>query len=65
MPEVGTVALFRSVTTNKWDGGSLNAFKRDCEGRNWFLESPQGVDGCDVTALKAWWENRQAGEMNG
>lgn len=61
LPEVGTVALFRSVTTNKWDGGSLNAFKRDCEGRKWFLKSPQGVGGCDVTNLMEWWKNRQAG----
>jgi len=62
LPEVGTVALFRSVTTNKWDGGSLNAFKRDCEGRKWFLESPEGVDGCDVAELRAWWEERQSSD---
>lgn len=65
VPEVGTVALFRSVTTNKWDGGSLNAFKRDCEGREWFLKSPQGVDGCDVTNLMEWWKNRQADDGAG
>ncbi|MCJ1243149.1 hypothetical protein MMC30_000346 [Trapelia coarctata] len=62
MPEVGTVALFRSVTTNKWDGGSLNTFKRDCEGREWFLESTEGLDGCDITELRDWWEKRQAND---
>lgn len=65
MPEVGTVALFRSVTTNKWDGGSLNAFKRDCQGREWFLANPHGVDGCDVTMLREWWERTRSDDTSG
>ena len=57
-PEVGTVALFRSVTTHEWDGGSLKAYPRDCRGKEWFLPGPWGVEGCDVRALKHWWEAR-------
>ncbi|MCJ1405362.1 hypothetical protein MMC11_008589 [Xylographa trunciseda] len=60
IPPVGTVALFRSVTTNPWDGGSLNAFARDCEGRQWFVPAPRDVPGCDVLGLRMWWLERQA-----
>lgn len=63
-PAVGTVMLFRSVTTNKWDGGSLNAFGRDCAGRKWCLveEEALAVPGCDVGGLRRWWVERQARE---
>ena len=57
MPATGTVALFRSVTTNKWDGGSLNAYARDCEGKRWFLpegELEESMEG-DLRGLKDWW----------
>ena len=64
-PAVGTVALFRSVTTNKWDGGSLNAFGRDCEGKEWFLPDPRDVAGCDVLGLRMWWLEKQAEEAVG
>ena len=57
MPAIGTVALFRSVTTNRWDGGSLNAYARDCEGKRWFLPEgeAEGLRGCDLRGLKEWW----------
>ncbi|MCJ1324782.1 hypothetical protein MMC10_001444 [Thelotrema lepadinum] len=58
MPKVGTVALFRSVTTHEWDGGSLKAYPRDCKGKEWFLPWPWNVEGCDVKAMKHWWEAR-------
>ena len=57
-PKVGTVALFRSVTTHEWDGGSLKAYPRDCKGKEWFLPWPWNVEGCDVKAMKNWWEAR-------
>ncbi|MCJ1477218.1 hypothetical protein MMC13_005889 [Lambiella insularis] len=59
LPAVGTVALFRSVTTNRWDGGSLNAFGRDCAGRRWCLQGEEaGEVGCDVEGMRRWWEGR-------
>ena len=62
LPAVGTVALFRSVTTNRWDGGSLNAFGRDCGGREWFVPDPWGVPGCDVLGLRMWWLEKRVEE---
>ena len=62
LPAVGTVALFRSVTTNRWDGGSLNAFGRDCAGREWFVPDPWGVEGCDVLGLRMWWVGKRVEE---
>ena len=58
VPAVGTVALFRSVTTHEWDGGSLKAYPRDCRGKEWFVPWPWAVEGCDVKAMKNWWEAR-------
>ena len=42
----------------------MNAYKKDCEGYEWFIPNPVGlsVNGYDVPALKAWWEKRQEGE---
>ena len=65
-PAVGTIALFRSVTTNHWDGGSLNAFGRDCEGRKWFVSEPVGVERCDLMRMKEWWlkQNAEAEDLD-
>ena len=60
MPSPGTVALFRSVTTHEWDGGSLNAYHRDCGGRDWFIPDPVGVPGCDVEGLRVLWKEFSA-----
>lgn len=54
-PSVGTIALFRSLTTHEWDRGMLNAYPQQCEGKNWFIVDPVGVKGCDVPALRNWW----------
>ncbi|MCJ1351412.1 MAG: hypothetical protein MMC33_001396 [Icmadophila ericetorum] len=58
-PPVGTVALLRNVSTHEWDGGSLNAFPRDCADRDWFLRDPANVDGCDVEGLRRLWAQIQ------
>ena len=55
-PSVGTIALFRSLTTHDWDRGMLNAYPQQCEGKNWFIVDPVGVKGCDVPALRNWWK---------
>ncbi|MCJ1385996.1 hypothetical protein MMC17_009121 [Xylographa soralifera] len=65
LPAVGTVALFRNVTTNRWDGGSLNAFGRDCGGREWFVPDPRDVPGCDVLGLRMWWLEKRVEEVVG
>lgn len=55
-PSVGTIALFRSLTTHEWDRGMLNAYPQQCEGKNWFIVDPIGIKGCDVPALRNWWK---------
>ncbi|MCJ1281232.1 hypothetical protein MMC26_000550 [Xylographa opegraphella] len=65
LPAVGTVALFRSLTTNRWDSGSLNAFGRDCEGKCWFVPDPWNVPGCDVLGLRMWWLGKRVEEVVG
>ena len=59
-PSVGTIALFRSLTTHEWDRGMLNAYPQQCEGKNWFIVDPIGVKGCDVPALRNWWKLKSA-----
>ena len=63
-PTVGTVALFRSVTTHEWDGGSLKAYPRDCKGRDWYIPWPWNIEGCDVKAMKNWWDARVLAGLN-
>lgn len=55
-PSVGTIALFRSLTTHEWDRGMLNAYPQQCEGKDWFIVDPVGIEGCDVPALRNWWK---------
>lgn len=62
MPVVGTAALIRSVTTHEWDGGMINVYPKQCEGKEWFMPDPVGVQGCDVGRLREWWVKRQAEE---
>ena len=62
IPAVGTIALIRSVTTHEWDGGMLNVYPKQCEGRDWFLQDPMGVEGCDVEFMRRWWTRMQARE---
>ena len=54
-PSVGTPALFRNVTTHEWNGGSLKAYPRDCEGTQWFFPNPAWVEGYDAAELRGWW----------
>ena len=63
-PTVGTVALIRSVTTHEWDGGMLNIYPKECEGKQWFVPSPKGLEGCDVEAMREWWKEMQANEFD-
>ncbi|MCJ1466311.1 hypothetical protein MMC07_004930 [Pseudocyphellaria aurata] len=57
-PRVGTVALFRSLTTHEWDRGMLNVYPQQCGGKAWFVPDPVGVPGCDVDAMKDWWRRK-------
>lgn len=57
-PPVGTVALFRSLTTHEWDRGMLNVYPQQCGGKAWFVPDPVGVPGCDVEGLKDWWRRK-------
>lgn len=57
-PRVGTVALFRSLTTHEWDRGMLNVYPQQCGGKAWFVPDPVGVPGCDVDGMKDWWRRK-------
>ena len=64
MPEVGSVLLFKSLTTHEWDGGMLNAYPKFCKGV-WYVVDPEG---CDVKGLREWWRGiygEEAGDGEG
>ncbi|KAL8830889.1 MAG: hypothetical protein Q9191_001185 [Dirinaria sp. TL-2023a] len=63
-PTVGTVALIRSVTTHEWDGGMLNIYPKQCEGKHWFIPNPKGFEGCNVEAMRGWWKEMLAKETD-
>ena len=41
-PKVGTIAVFRNMTTHDWDGGNLKAYPWLCEGKAWFVPVNDG-----------------------
>ncbi|EGC45481.1 conserved hypothetical protein [Histoplasma capsulatum var. duboisii H88] len=68
-PPVGTVGLFRCLKTHEWEGVSLNAYEKDCKGREWFVCEPgrlrrilavvrKGEGVFDVEEMEEWWRTR-------
>lgn len=62
-PEPGTAALFKHLTTHDYDGGSLNAYAKDCEGQDWFIPDPPGFENGEVAQLKDCWARLQFSEQ--
>ncbi|KAL8724250.1 MAG: hypothetical protein Q9181_006910, partial [Wetmoreana brouardii] len=62
-PEPGTVALFKRLTTHDFDGGSLNAYAKDCDGLAWFIPNPPGFENGEVAQLKDCWARLQFSEQ--
>ncbi|KAL9594279.1 MAG: hypothetical protein Q9219_007119 [cf. Caloplaca sp. 3 TL-2023] len=62
-PEPGTVALFKHLTTHDFDGGSLNAYSKECHGKAWFIPDPQGFANGEVAQLKDCWTRLQYSEQ--
>lgn len=56
-PDVGTVALFRSVKTHRFDGYSLNAYAKDCAGYDWFIPNPDWICEGTVRRLHERWSD--------
>lgn len=71
MPEVGTVALFRGVTMQRWEGEViLNAYAnlKDAQaGEEWFVGDEERLEelGLDVKGLRRWWVERKEGKTPG
>lgn len=66
LPEVGTVALFRGVTMQRWEGEViLNAYAnlKDC-GEEWFVTGEETLEemGHDVKGLRRWWAEWTGGK---
>ncbi|KAI4163991.1 MAG: hypothetical protein LQ342_002488 [Letrouitia transgressa] len=61
-PQPGTVALFRHLRTHEFDGGSLNAYPKDCRGKEWFVPDPAGFEHGEVALLKDCWKRMQYSE---
>lgn len=51
----GTPVLFLNLKNHRFGGGSLNAYRKDCEGRDWYIPNPEGVEGCDVSRMRQFW----------
>ncbi|KAL8825617.1 MAG: hypothetical protein Q9170_007724 [Blastenia crenularia] len=62
-PEPGTVALFKHLKTHEFDGGSLNAYSKDCDGKDWFIPDPPGFENGEVAQLKDCWARLQFSEQ--
>ncbi|KAL8662848.1 MAG: hypothetical protein Q9202_004362 [Teloschistes flavicans] len=61
-PTPGTVALFKRLTTHDYDGGSLNAYAKDCSVSDWFVPDPPGFENGEVAQLKDCWARIQYSE---
>ncbi|KAL8813921.1 MAG: hypothetical protein Q9223_006817 [Gallowayella weberi] len=64
-PEPGTVALLKHLTTHDFDGGSLNAYAKDCSSPDWFVVDPPGFENGEVAQLKDCWARLQYSEKVG
>ncbi|KAL8867000.1 MAG: hypothetical protein Q9174_005945 [Haloplaca sp. 1 TL-2023] len=62
-PPPGTVVLFKNLTTHEFDGGCLNAFPKDCQGKDWFIPDPPGFENGEVAQLKDCWARLQYSEQ--
>ncbi|KAI4283364.1 MAG: hypothetical protein L6R38_002214 [Xanthoria sp. 2 TBL-2021] len=62
-PQPGTVALFKHLTTHDYDGGSLNAYAKDCSSPDWFVPDPPGFENGEVAQLKDCWARLQYSEQ--
>ena len=57
-PSVGTVALFRHVTTHDWRTGALNAYPARVKGREWFIPNPHCLGlRQEAQDLEKWWHS--------
>jgi len=45
IPSPESVVLFRNVTTHDFKGGNLNAYPKQCEGKDWCIPDPFCVSG--------------------
>ncbi|KAL8635681.1 MAG: hypothetical protein Q9228_006855, partial [Teloschistes exilis] len=61
-PATGTVALFKHLTAHDYDGGSLNAYAKDCKVPDWFIPDPPGFENGEVAQLKDCWARIQYSE---
>lgn len=59
-PEPGTVALFTGLKTHEYEGVSLNAYEKECGGKEWCVTDRGRLEemGFDVTGLREWWGRR-------
>ena len=57
-PRVGQIALIRNLTTHEWDGGMLNAYPKQCGGKEWFIPDPQATPGCNLDFMREWWTDK-------
>ncbi|KAL8964540.1 MAG: hypothetical protein Q9183_004382 [Haloplaca sp. 2 TL-2023] len=62
-PQPGSVVLFKNLTAHEYDGGSLNAFPKDCQGKEWFVPDPPGFENGEVAQLKDCWARLQYSEQ--
>lgn len=75
-PEIGTVALFRGVVMQRWEGEViLNAYARrpdrdrdvredEDRERGWYVDDEERLVGMgyDVTGMRDWWSKRNQGK---
>ena len=40
IPTVGTIILFRNLITHDFKGGNLNAYPKQCDGKDWCIPNP-------------------------
>lgn len=56
---VGTIALFRHVTTHDWKQGNLNAYPARVGGRDWFIPNPYCLGlRDDIHHVEEWWQKQ-------
>ena len=64
---VGTVALFRNVTTHDYRRGNVNAYPVHCAGKEWFVPNPRCINlgDVDLDEWEQWYEMKRSQQLMG
>ena len=54
IPKEEDIILFRNLTTHDFSGGNLNAYPKNCRGKEWYILNPYDIEECDMKSMEVF-----------